>query len=86
MGRNQLSQIGTLVERSTGFVQLLHLPARRDPETVAKAMIATIKTLPAALRRSLTWDQGKELSAHARISFDAGIGIYFCDPHSPWQL
>ena len=85
LGKNQRSQIGTLVERSTGFVQLLHLPAGRDPETVAEAMIATIKTLPEALRRSLTWDQGKEMSAHARISIDAGIGIYFCDPHSPWQ-
>jgi transposase, IS30 family len=85
LGKNQLSQIGTLVERSTGFVQLLHLPTRRDPETVAEAMTATIKTLPQALRRSLTWDQGKEMSAHARISVDADIDIYFCDPHSPWQ-
>ncbi len=66
-------------------MQLLHLPTRRDPETVAAAMIAVIKTLPEALRRSLTWDQGKEMSAHARISIDAGIDIYFCDPHSPWQ-
>lgn len=85
LGKNQRSQIGTLVERSTGFVQLLHLPARRDPDTVADAMIATIKTLPEALRRSLTWDQGSEMSRHARISIDAGIDIYFCDPHSPWQ-
>ena len=85
LGKNQHSQIGTLVERSTGFVQLLHLPARRDPETVADAMIATIKTLPEALRRSLTWDQGHEMLRHARISIDAGIDIYFCDPHSPWQ-
>jgi IS30 family transposase len=85
IGKSQASQIGTLVERSTGFVQLLHLPARRDPETVAEAMIATIKTLPEALRRSLTWDQGKEMAQHARISIDAGIDIYFCDPHSPWQ-
>jgi transposase, IS30 family len=86
IGKNQASQIGTLVERSTGFVQLLHLPARRDPETVAEAMIATIKTLPEALRRSLTWDQGTEMAAHTRISVDANIDIYFCDPHSPWQL
>lgn len=85
LGKNQHSQIGTLVERSTGFVQLLHLPARRDPETVAEAMIAAIKTLPESLRRSLTWDQGSEMSRHARISIDAGIDIYFCDPHSPWQ-
>jgi len=85
IGKNQTSQIGTLVERSTGFVQLLYLPDRRDPETVAEAMTATITALPKALRRSLTWDQGKEMSAHARISIAAGIEIYFCDPHSPWQ-
>jgi IS30 family transposase len=85
IGQNQASQIGTLVERSTGFVQLLHLPTRRDPHTVAEAMIASIKTLPEALRRSLTWDQGKEMYQHARITFEAGIDIYFCDPHSPWQ-
>src|SRR6516165_105890 len=85
IGKNQASQIGTLVERSTGFVQLLHLPARRDPETVAEAMIASIKTLPDALRRSLTWDQGSEMHQHARISLAADIDIYFCDPHSPWQ-
>lgn len=85
IGKNQASQIGTLVERSTGFVQLLYLPARRDPETVAEAMIASIKTLPEALRRSLTWDQGTEMYQHARISFEAGVDIYFCDPHSPWQ-
>jgi IS30 family transposase len=85
IGKNQASQIGTLVERSTGFVQLLHLPARRDAETVAEAMTAMIKTLPEALRRSLTWDQGVEMHQHARISIDADIDIYFCDPHSPWQ-
>jgi IS30 family transposase len=85
IGKNQTSQIGTLVERSSGFVQLLHLPARRDPETVATAMIASIKTLPQALRRSLTWDQGSEMHQHARISLAADIDIYFCDPHSPWQ-
>lgn len=85
IGKNQASQIGTLVERSTGFVQLLHLPARHDPETVAEAMIATIKTLPDALRRSLPWDQGTEMNQHARISIEAGIAIYFCDPRSPWQ-
>lgn len=85
IGKNQRSQIGTLVERSSGFVQLLHLPAGRHPEVVADTMIETIKTLPEALRRSLTCDQGKEMSAHSRISIDAGIDIYFCDPHSPWQ-
>ncbi len=85
IGKNQRSQIGTLVERSSGFVQLLHLPAGRHPEVVADTMIETIKTLHEALRRSLTWDQGSEMHQHARISIDAGIDIYFCDPHSPWQ-
>jgi len=85
IGKNQASQIGTLVERSTGFVQLLHLPQGRSADQVANAMIATVATLPEALRRSLTWDQGLEMANHARISIDTGIKIYFCDPHSPWQ-
>ncbi len=85
IGTNQASQIGSLVERSSGFVELLQLPGRRDPETVAEAMIASIKTLPEALRRPLTWDQGTEMYQHARISLAADIDIYFCDPHSPWQ-
>lgn len=85
LGKNQASQIGTLVERSTGFVQLLHLPTRRDPHTVAQAMTSMIKALPDTLRRSLTWDQGKEMAAHAQISLATDLEIYFCDPHSPWQ-
>jgi len=85
IGKNQASQIGTLVERSTGFVQLLHLPEGRSADVVAQAMIAKIKAFPENLRKTLTWDQGLEMAAHARISIDAGINIYFCDPHSPWQ-
>jgi transposase, IS30 family len=85
IGKNCRSQIGTLVERSTGFVQLLHLPDSRHPAAVAEEMIKVIKALPDELRRTLTWDQGTEMSHHARISIDAGIDIYFCDPHSPWQ-
>ena len=85
IGKDQASQIGTLVERSTGFVQLLHLPQGRTADVVAEVMTAKIKDLPEALRRTLTWDQGHEMAAHARISIDAGIDIYFCDPHSPWQ-
>src|SRR6202008_3330587 len=76
IGKNQASQIGTLVERSTGFVQLLHLPHTRSAEVVADAMITTIKALPDTLRRTLTWDQGHEMAAHARISIDTGIDIY----------
>jgi transposase, IS30 family len=85
IGKNQASQIGTLVERSTGYVRLLHLPDTRSAEVVADAMIAAIKELPPTLRRTVTWDQGHEMAQHARISIDAGIDIYFCDPHSPWQ-
>lgn len=85
IGKNGRSQIGTLVERSTGFLQLLHLPDSRDPSVVAHEMSALIKTLPDELRRTLTWDQGREMAYHARISIDAGIEIYFCDPKSPWQ-
>ena len=85
IGKELGSQIGTLVERSTGFVQLLHLPDTASADLVAEAMIAKIKTLPEALRKTLTWDQGREMAYHARISIDAGIDIYFCDPHSPWQ-
>jgi IS30 family transposase len=85
IGKDQASQIGTLVERSTGFVQLLHLPASREAEVVADAMIAKVQALPQNLWKTLTWDQGHEMAAHARISIDAGVEIYFCDPHSPWQ-
>jgi transposase, IS30 family len=85
IGKDQASQIGTLVERSTGFVQLLHLPASREADVVAEAMIATVQALPGNLWKTLTWDQGHEMAAHGRISIDAGIDIYFCDPHSPWQ-
>jgi len=85
MGANNHSAIGTLVERSTRFVMLLHLPNGRSAEQVREAMTAKIMTLPAALRRSITWDQGKEMSQHARFTIDTGIPIFFCDPHSPWQ-
>jgi IS30 family transposase len=84
-GANNRSAIGTLVERTTRFVMLLHLPVDRKPETVRDAMTETIKTLPEALRRSITWDQGKEISEHARFTVDTGVQVYFCDPNSPWQ-
>ena len=85
LGRAGGSAIGTLVERSTRFVMLLHLPDGRSAEAVRAAMTAKILTLPETLRRSLTWDQGKEMSSHARFSIDTGCPVYFCDPHSPWQ-
>ena len=85
LGKDGTSAIGTLVERSTRFCLLLHLPRRRDAATVAAAMIEAMSDLPAHLRRSLTWDQGKEMARHAEISLATGLDIYFCDPHSPWQ-
>ncbi|BBY06215.1 IS30 family transposase [Mycobacterium noviomagense] len=84
-GQNQASQIGTLVERTTGFVMLLHLSEDRSAATVAEAMSAAIPKIPEVLRRSLTWDQGKEMALHTKITEATGLPIYFCDPHSPWQ-
>lgn len=79
------SAVGTLVERATGFVMLLHLPDGHTAETVAAAMITKIGQLPEQLRRSVTWDQGKEMANHIQIAEATGLEIYFCDPHSPWQ-
>lgn len=96
------SAIGTLVERSTRFTMLLHLPrmeghgagpgvkngpalAGHGAEAVRGAITRTITTLPAELRRSLTWDQGAEMAQHARLKIDASVEVYFCDPQSPWQ-
>jgi len=79
------SAIGTLVERSTRFVLLLHLPEDHTAETVQDAIIAKITELPEHLRRSLTWDQGSEMANHRAIAAATDLDIYFCDPHSPWQ-
>jgi len=96
------SAIGTLVERTTRFTMLLHLPrmpghgegarvkngpalAGHGAEAVRDAIARTVATLPEALRRSLTWDQGAEMSQHARLRIDTGVQVYFCDPRSPWQ-
>jgi IS30 family transposase len=95
------SAIGTLVERTTRFTMLLHLPrmpehgqprlkngpalAGHGAEAVRDAIAKSITTLPEQLRRSLTWDQGAEMAQHARLRVEIGLPIYFCDPHSPWQ-
>ena len=96
------SAIGTLVERTTRFTMLLHLPrgegygiqprvkngpalAGYGAEAVRDAIVSTITTLPAELRRSLTWDRGKEMAKHADLRIAAGLAVYFCDPQSPWQ-
>jgi transposase, IS30 family len=85
IGANNASAIGTLVERSTRFVMLIHLPGRRTAEEFHQALTPTIAALPKELRRSLTWDNGKEMGMHHQISMEADMPIYFADPHSPWQ-
>jgi IS30 family transposase len=85
IGKNGKSQVGTLVERSTRYVMLLHLPDGRFPAQVDEAMRRAIAALPKDLFRTLTWDQGKEMHRHASFTVDTGIQVYFCDPHSPWQ-
>jgi IS30 family transposase len=85
IGAANASAIGTLVERSTRFTMLLHLPQGSGAEAVRDAIVASITTLPAQLRRSLTWDQGSELARHTQISIAADLPIFFCDPASPWQ-
>jgi transposase, IS30 family len=79
------SAVGTLVERSTRFTILLHLPGRHDAASVAEAMIREMRTLPEHLRRSITWDRGVELAEYQRIQLELDTTVYFCDPYSPWQ-
>ena len=85
IGKGGRSAIGTLVERSSRYVVLLHLPHGRTAEDVRAALTRQISKLPAELRRTLTWDQGKEMAEHVRFSTDTSMVVYFCDPHSPWQ-
>ena len=85
IGKNNKTAIATLVERSTGYALLVALPDGYKPEQVAPALAAKIKTLPDSLRRTLTWDQGPEMRDWKQIRVDAGIEIFFCDPHAPWQ-
>ncbi|MGH6913597.1 MAG: IS30 family transposase, partial [Geminicoccales bacterium] len=85
IGRGQQSAIGTLVERRTRYLLLLALPQGRTAAAVRDALTRQILTLPTQLRRSLTWDRGKEMADHVRFTVDTGVAVYFCDPHSPWQ-
>ncbi|NKZ15792.1 IS30 family transposase [Mycolicibacterium septicum DSM 44393] len=79
------SAIGTVVERSTRYAMLLHLPDNHTAEALQNAIVAKMSRLPAMLRKTLTWDQGKEMANHAQIATAIDLDIYFCDPHSPWQ-
>jgi IS30 family transposase len=85
LGKNGRSAIGTLVERSTRFVMLLHLPDGHGALEVQAAMIAATQRLPKFIWKSLTWDQGIEMRNHADITIATGLDIYFCDPAKPWQ-
>jgi IS30 family transposase len=85
IGKTGGSAIGTLIERQSRYLMLLDLPEGRLAEHVRTALAAKIQELPTHLRRSLTWDRGKEMAEHARFAIDTGVQVYFCDPHSPWQ-
>ncbi len=85
IGKDCKSAVGTLVERTTRYVLLLHLPAGRDAHLVEQAMRQAIGGLPGELTRTITWDQGKEMAYHADFTIATGIPVYFCDPHKPWQ-
>jgi transposase, IS30 family len=85
LGRDGRSAVGTLVERTTGYLLLLHLPDGRHADHVDAAMRRAVTKLPGQFFRTITWDQGKEMARHAAFTIDTGIQIYFCDPHSPWQ-
>jgi IS30 family transposase len=85
MGKRGESAIGTLVERTTRFTMLLHLPKGHDAAQVRDAMVDQIRSLPEQLRRSLTWDQGHEMAHHCALTIATDLPVFFCDPHSPWQ-
>ena len=85
IGKNQQSAIGTLVERASRFLVLVHLPGDRSAVTFRDALVQTMVTLPVALRRSVTWDQGSEMGRHHEFTLATSIPVYFCDPASPWQ-
>ncbi len=85
MGEGNRSAIATLVERTTRYTLLVHLPGGHDAEQVRDGLIATMQTLPDHLRGSLTWDQGCEMARHQQFTIATDIAVYFCDPHSPWQ-
>ena len=85
LGAGGLSQVGMLTERTTRFTLLFALPADRRAATVRDALTKIVTTIPKQLRRSLTWDNGKEMAEHVAFSLAADMDVFFCDPASPWQ-
>jgi transposase, IS30 family len=84
-GKNNRSAIGTLIERTTRYVALLHLPHGHNAHQVRDALIEQFSTLPSVLRQTLTWDQGGEMGRHQEFTTATGVPVYFCQPGSPWQ-
>ena len=85
MGGTNRSAIATLVERTTRFVMLVHLPGGHSAREVSAALIDAVACVPPHLRRSLTWDQGSEMGCHLDFTVATGTPVFFCDPASPWQ-
>jgi IS30 family transposase len=85
MGKKNRSAIGTVVERTTRYLELVYLPDGHTAEEVSEALINFVDSLPAVLRRSLTWDQGSEMACHGEFTAATGTPVYFCEPASPWQ-
>ena len=85
LGKDNKSAIGTIVERATGYLWLLHLPDGHTAEHVRAAIGEQLPHWPDALKQTLTWDQGKEMTLHKQISIDTGLQVYFADPRTPWQ-
>jgi IS30 family transposase len=85
VGAYSRSAIGVLVERTSRYVVLIQLPNGHGADAFLEALLRQVKTLPDQLRKSLTWDQGKEMAHHARFALATTMDVYFCDPHSPWQ-
>jgi IS30 family transposase len=85
LGKACKSAIGTIVERASGYLWLLHLPDGHTAQHVHAAIVDQLHDWPEALKQTLTWDRGKEMSDHKKVTDDTAIQVYFADPRSPWQ-
>jgi IS30 family transposase len=85
LGASNGSAVATLVERTTRYVLLGHLPVERTADAVRDSLVAVLGSMPAGLRRTLTWDQGAEMSEHRTFTLATDMAVFFCEPASPWQ-